>query len=401
MNKNFEKLTEIIGRKHRSVFTNFNIGLVGHQEDLKKMKLINLRERRIDQDEYENPNGVYIKTLINGDTFSGIIETDSFEESRKLFYDLPILLSENGFFVTSLVILPLPRKSLHPFFDFFENIIFNYEDGMRDEYWKRLGLNVKSVTNWYYDYLKYRREIVYKYAPEVEQTHPFWIKPLKSFIIIYDDQKGIINRYYYSGDKDEVIINEMNKVDINELDNIYNDVFGVDKKDMIAEGRSHTSIDGKVYQSWNHPFLEALKDVKEGLIRYNESQPTLDYNAYQLTSSKINHWTYNEIRIAREMSEIFPEIKKFTRFWNSPLNVLNIYFIHPPEKNRRVDGRIVSFYVNGETDRIISTMTHDINETRADINIFRRYFPDNLNKPFLTSSRSITSYLSSKLGMKY
>ena len=98
---------------------------------------------------------------------------------------------------------------------------------------------------------------------------------------------------------------------------------------------------------------------------------------------------------------MFPEIRKYIQFWNQPINVLNIYYIHRPEKNRRVDGRIISYYVQGEEDEIISTMTFDIDETKTDYSILRKYFPNNTNEPFLTSNRSITSYLASKLGMKY
>lgn len=396
---------ELIGRlseKRNSIFVNRDSGIIYLQNSLKKFKLDSWRKHRISQDEYENPNSVYIKFVYRDKIYSGIIETKDNVDSRAILFNAPNIISDVGGNVINIIMLPFERIPLYPFFDIIKMILNEEINKLKASYLSNIYDNNYEdvIKKWYEDYINYRREITYKFIPEVEYVSPHWLTNLKLFILIFEEGKGIATRYYYTEQKDDVIVKRIikNSDDIHEL--FMKNFQLPNSKYLLTEGSYFSYVTDYINRA-NHPFFEAVKDIQKQINNFNKAQPIKYYNAYILTKSMINNWSIKKINMIRQITNILPELKNYFKNWLKKINVLNLYYINEPEKGRITDGLITTYYISNGEDKTITIQVKNKEDVKFNEDIIIKYFPEATGDVFYGSSSLILSYLEEKIGARY
>lgn len=392
-----------------AIFVSGEIGVIKMQETLKESKMHQWREGKISQEEYDNPNGIFLCFVYNNSIYSGIIQAENSNDSKIMLLDIPLKLHEEGMDLKTILRLPMDRIPLFPFFTILNSLQFGKIElinELKRQYWSNFTEDVEALKNWYLDYVRFKREVINKEAPQLEFSIPYWLENLEIYVL-YNEEERIIATAYYSCPE--------NKDDVVFVKKITNKIrFGIDKYDLfsnfftlpapqyiISRTTSHSKVGEKAFSDWNHPYFAAVEELEKEVKNFNKAQPSFLYEAYSSSPSLIYNWTYQEIQKRRELTDKFHFLKETFKHWCKPVQVLIRYFIEEPKKNWITDGIINGYYVNGPDDRIIVKRVRTKDELKQDELLVKQYFPESDDRPFLSFHSFIHSYLSSKLGADY
>jgi hypothetical protein len=241
---------------------------------------------------------------------------------------------------------------------------------MATNYWLKLKDDNESIATWLKDFLRYRREIVQTWAPDIEPAVPFLLSAQRVYAI-HDSAGWLALRYYKDqGTVDRVEVRQAsrespsygrkgNTIDFKQ--------FFVDlppETDLIQERSSWSSKSGRAHRNWPHPFLEAASEVRKLINDYNSSVPRIFLDALDLTDSRLSHFTSSEIQMMRELSKRFPEISELFTQYQTKVQVVHIVHLHEYRDNWIRDGALSSYFFHADTDEVhvirIDEATHVI-----------------------------------------
>lgn len=387
-----------------TIFVGGDPGVVALQEDLKRFKLQKWQAKEIEQKEYENLNGVFLRFSLEGAVYSGIVQTEDEAETRSMLLTIPPELQKEGAEILAILKTPLNRISLFPFFSILEkNELKEPKQKLALQYWTNFKDDVEALQNWYMDLIRFRREIVATEIPELEPAVPAWMGRLKVYVLYNEKDRTIATKYYRSPDKADVVFVEKTSDSVGlKAETAFSKSFVLPPvQDALSENVQFNQESEKVYFNWGHPYISAAEDLKKQVGIFNRAQKGITYDAYRISSSLAYNWTWREICKLREIITRFPLFREKLRHWLQPLQVLVLCFIDDPIAGRVTDGMIAGWYVHGPEDKIIVEKM----KTRDDVikwneDLVRQYFPAS-GTPIFGFTSGLLHYLSDKLGADY
>lgn len=326
--------------------------MVSLVSSLKKMKATLLRDNKIGQDEYESPFGLFVKFQLGPSVYSAVMDARSEAEALGLYLDTQMSLHASGAEVLSLARLPAPRIELFPFFHICATILKERGEELTRNYWLKLGNYETAVRTWILDFLRFRREIVQRWAPDLEPAFSFALSAQRAYALHNPEGRWIAMRYYKGQtDVDQVEVSKTSEAYGREYERGFSRAFeGLPSEQYLLRQRSVWSHSEEETQLLGHPFLVAAEEIGKVAESYNRSLPTIYLDAMYLTDSRISNWTLSEIQMIRELSRRFPEVAAmFTPFQNK-VRVLHIMHVQEPRQGWVRDGWIKTCYFCGEQE---------------------------------------------------
>ena len=402
--KAIEKIIRKLAPKKYAIFVSGDPGVVTLQEDLKKFKLQKLKEGEIEQKEYENANGVFLRFSVANVIHSGIIQTEDENDSRSLLLTIPPELREEGAKILTILKTPLDRIPMFPFFTILgRSELKELKKNLSQQYWASFSDDVEALKKWHLDFIKFRREMIRTEVPQLEPAVPAWLGSLKVYILYNEEDRIIAKRYYRSLEKDdEVFVTKTSESIALKAEKAFSKAFILPpKQNALSESIQFSKEGEKVYSNWDHPYFSAVEDLKTQVERFNRAQPGVLCNAYKISRTLAYNWTYQEIRKIRELAISFPALKKSFQQWLQPIQALVFYFIDNPIKGRITDGIITAYYINGPEDKIIVEKMENRDAVKWNEDLVRQYFPESRGEIIFGFTSRMLHYLSDKLGTDY
>jgi hypothetical protein len=287
------RLFQDFARGRRSIFVKGDSGVLPLLQSLRQAKAGLYRSSKINQDEYENAYAVFTRFQWKGSIYAAIVEARSASDALDVYLDAQKSLHAGEARILSLVRLPTSRILPFPFFVVCDEAIQKLGGKMATNYWSNLKGDNESITTWLKDFLRYRREIVQTWAPDIEPAVPSLLSAQEVYAV-YDSAGWLALRYYKGqGTGDEVKVKqapregpryqqEGNAIDFKQF---FADL--PPEADLIGERSFWSSETEMVYRNWPHPFLEAASEVRKLINDYNSSVPRVYLDALDLTDSRL------------------------------------------------------------------------------------------------------------------
>jgi len=396
-----EIISELFPKKN-AVFVSGAAGVTSLQQELRRLKLQLWQVKKIEQKEYEKPNGVFLRFSINGIVHSGIIQAMEENETREMLLTIPPKLQKEGVEVLTILKLPLDRIPLFPFFAILDSEGTEIRKKLAKQYWGSFKDDAEALEKWYKDLLGYRRELVAVEFPQLEPAVPSWISKLEVFVLYNEKDRTIATRYYRSTKReDQVIVNKTSE-SLGSKTEVFSKVFSLPPiGDALSEGIRFDVESEKIYLNWEHPFFSGVDELKKEIKNFNRAQRGILFDAYKISDSFAFNWTYKEISKRRELAARFPFLKEMFQNWLQPVQVIVRYFIDGPIEGRVTGGHIAAIYVHGSKDQIVVEKVKKREDATYDEKLAREYFPTSVGKPFYGFRADLLHYLSGKLGADY
>lgn len=403
--KTVEDIIGSLAPKKYAIFVSGDPGVITMQEELKRLKLQMWQEGKIEQREYENANGVFLRFSVDGVIYSGIIQTRDQTETRGMLLRTPPELHEKGASLLTILKIPLDRIPLFPFFTALDkSVTRELRQKLSTQYWASFSNDVEALKSWYLDFVKSRRKIINIEVPQLEPAVPSWIGNLKVYVLYNEKDRIIATRYYRSSEKiDDVLIEKTpESFGLRESEKAFSSLFTLpEKQNSIFETTQFSKEGEKVYSNWDHPFFRAADEVREYIEKFNRAQPRILFDAYHITRARIYNWTYQEISKTRQLASKFSPLTEAFQHWLEPIQVLIFYFIDQPVKGRITDGIITAYYVNGPQDEIVVEKVESRDDAKWNEDLVQKYFPASKRKPIWGFTSLMFAYLGKKLGADY
>ena len=159
-------------KDRKSIVIKGDSGVLSLLRSLREVKIGLYKSNKIDQNTYENAFAVFTRFQWGDSTYAAIVEVRSETDAIEVYLDAQKSLYAVGAKVLSLIRLPTPRIMPFPFFVICDEAMRQVGDEMARNYWSKLNNDDQSITTWLKDFLRYRREIVRRWAPDVEPAVP-------------------------------------------------------------------------------------------------------------------------------------------------------------------------------------------------------------------------------------
>lgn len=258
--------------------------------------------------------------------------------------------------------------------------------------------NSDSFKSWVEDFLRYRREILYRKVPELEPAVPF-ILANQSVFVLFSPNTGTLTMRYYRSKADRDIVQVKEIAQYRPHDDEMSEEFTLPPRtELLNETKAFSrAMKERQYNEWGHPYFAAANDLMQHIRRYNNSVPEAYLDATYLTEAKLRHWTVSYIDTVRELSERFPEVAEYFETFRKGVVAIHFYSLDEPRNGWIRDGVISSHYVQTEVDRIETVRLENRAEIRNVDEILKSKFGFSPKDAFLSTSSSILYYLREKL----
>jgi hypothetical protein len=382
-----------------SLFLGGDFGATALLELLRKARLEQFRKQQITWQDFKTPsNCVFVRFELAGNVLSGLILASSESDASQVNLDIQSIVHEKKGRLLTLQLLPEGKISPFPFFLVCDTISDNIGTEMATGYWLKKPIGPEAIGTWLGEFLRYRREILYNEAPDLEAAVPFILTGEKVFGI-FTPPGTVALRYYLSKDGTDTV--EMRQSASPAIDEeAFRKIFALpSEKDLIQTVISTCMDDKTFYETWSHPYFAAAKDLMDHLAHYNDNRREPFVDATYLTNAKLCHWTISYIRKMRELGLRFPEVAKSFRDYVGPVTVVHFYNLDEPRNGWIRDGSIHSYYLRGREDRVETVRLDTRDEVHNPDELLRSRFGFSRKEAFLMSNSSIVYYLRDKIGL--
>lgn len=343
-----------------------------------KLWLYRQHPERFTPDEVFRRKALFVKLGVSKDTFPCIAELQEdtmYEKTVDYLKSIEGKLNLLEIYLQALEILPLPRIPPFPFITVATEIEREVGKELAENYFRSFEQDSDAIRTWFEDFIKARREIINTKLKRLALAAPIVMKPIEVFIL-YDPKVQRVKARYYTADMDKVLIKEVEQT-VLKSDTAFESLFELPpKKNWIYETTRATYEKRKVYESWDHPYLAAMKDIKEELEQFNRQQDPCRYDADAATLPRIKEWVSQRINETRNLVNRLPHIKhRFTHILN-PIYHISIISKDPPYPGKRRDGTLISYYFTGKENKIEALEFETKEEIPPKEELIKSIFPD-------------------------
>jgi len=384
-----------ITKKEVTFLTSPPDSIISLQQKLNKDKLAKFKRREINQEKYENRNAIYLLIEWHNKMHSIIIDTDSKIESRNIKYDIIFSPNEISKNIRSIKILPLEPISTFPFYNVFDiSLNQNSLKQKAREYWINNTIE-KNIQNYYIDYLNFKTELCLTFFPTLEYYQPEWVYGTNCYILYNEIQRIMVTLFFNNHKMLNVVSVKTTSDDLSykKLIESFKKNFQLPPmENLYSSYMQRVSEKISFFSMKKHPFIEALEDIKKGIKLYNEMQPDIDFDMFQISEATIYNRTHNFINLMRFLYHKYDFLKYYLKDWNDNIYVNIGYYIKTNESFKMPDGSIILIYSKNDKDKITVKKVSNEDELEYLKKIIQE-FPSNI---IFTSHSSLTRYFRDK-----
>ncbi len=405
--ENFIEIIKPISRP-ATVFLQGDPGITSLLKDVNFGRREMFRLGKISQRELEDQYGVFVRFQYEGTIYSGIIPVSSESDRIEIATAIQSRVHEKKAKLLTLLQLPNPRMPTFPFFTACDMILsgmYSVKERLAKNYWAKYSNDKDAISEWLRDFLKFRREIVYTVAPQLESEVPYVLSK-QTVLVLHDPQSMTVALRYYRSTSNEDVV-EVNQTEHGFIgvpsfrpgpsdEDIFSQNFRLPSaNELLQEITYFTRVRSKVYHDWGHPYFAAAAELKQHIERYNKLAPRSYEDATYLTEAKLHNWTYVELQTKRELMKRFPELNELFGELAEPVHAVHIYGLREPEPSLFRDGTIETYYFHSDRDEVDTYHMDD--DGRAE-KVLEKVFGLTAREAFQSETSSISYFLRDKLG---